>query len=315
MSKTKERDAEKSSKSTRTSAKVTIGKATSGKLNATPAKTQAPASKPSAKLSAAASAKLPTAPSAKLPAAASAKLPAASAKLPAASAKLPAAAATKASGKLPAAKTSASLKAQSDKADKSDKAEKTEKPEKSDKVLKPEKADKAEKSDKSDRLVKAERSERASERLERAERAERAAAPPLPTKSPFPKDELGKWRVQLLSRRYEISSDIAGLEKDAMEAEDGHTTPNHLAERGSDADLQDVSLGIAGEEKDIIWQIDRALRKIDESEPIPFGLCEFTKEAIPRSRLQLIPWTPLSIEGATHMESKGLQVEDMLVDG
>jgi DnaK suppressor protein len=213
------------------------------------------------------------------------------------------------------------LKAHNDKAEKSEKNEKNEKSEKSERLLKADKADKAEKSeksDKSDKIVKVERqekAERASERLERAERAERAAAPPLPTKSPFPKDELGKWRVQLLSRRYEISSDIAGLEKDAMEAEDGHTTPNHLAERGSDADLQDVSLGIAGEEKDIIWQIDRALRKIDESEPIPFGLCEFTKEAIPRSRLQLIPWTPLSIEGATHMEQKGLQVEDMLVDG
>ena len=304
MSKTKEREAEKSSKSTRTSAKVAVGKATSGKLSAASTKTQAPASK-----------------------ATSAKLTAT------ATPKAIAAAPPKASGKLPATKTSASLKAHNDKAEKSDKnekaekadkvekSEKSEKSEKGDKALKTEKAEKSdrlekvEKQDKSDRLVKAERAERASERLERAERAERAAVPPLPTKSPFPKDELGKWRVQLLSRRYEISSDIAGLEKDAMEAEDGHTTPNHLAERGSDADLQDVSLGIAGEEKDIIWQIDRALRKIDESQPIPFGLCEFTKEAIPRSRLQLIPWTPLSIEGATHMEQKGLQVEDMLVDG
>jgi DnaK suppressor protein len=134
-------------------------------------------------------------------------------------------------------------------------------------------------------------------------------------KSPFNRDELTKWREQLLQRRNEISSDIAGLEKDAMEAEDGHTTPNHIAERGSDADLQDVSLGIAGEEKDVIWQIDRALRKIDQSSPLPFGLCEYTKEPISRNRLQLIPWTPLSIEGANYMEENGLKVEDLLVDG
>ena len=144
----------------------------------------------------------------------------------------------------------------------------------------------------------------------RAEKLEKVAQ----LKCPFSKDELGKWRQQLLSRRSEISSDIAGLEKDAMEAEDGHTTPNHIAERGSDADLQDVSLGIAGEEKDIIWQIDRALRKIDKSSPIPFGLCEYTKEAISRNRLQLIPWTPLSIEGATYMEENNLEVEDLLAD-
>jgi len=133
-------------------------------------------------------------------------------------------------------------------------------------------------------------------------------------KSPFSSDDLGKWRQLLLSRRAEISNDIDGLVKDAMEAEDGHTTPNHIAERGSDADLQDMSLGVAGEEKEVLWQIDRALRKIQKSHPLPYGLCEYTKVAIPRTRLQLIPWTPLSIEGATHMEKNNLTIEDVLHD-
>jgi RNA polymerase-binding transcription factor DksA len=133
-------------------------------------------------------------------------------------------------------------------------------------------------------------------------------------KSPFSSDDLAKWRQLLLSRRAEISNDIDGLVKDAMEAEDGHTTPNHIAERGSDADLQDMSLGVAGEEKEVLWQIDRALRKILLSHPLPYGLCEYTKSAIPRTRLQLIPWTPLSIEGATHMEQNNLTIEDVLHD-
>ncbi|MBA3846236.1 MAG: hypothetical protein H0X45_06290 [Planctomycetes bacterium] len=133
-------------------------------------------------------------------------------------------------------------------------------------------------------------------------------------KSPFSNGELKEWRTMLLERRTEISSDIRGLVKDAMEAEDGHTTPNHIAERGSDADLQDMSLTMAGDEEAILWQIDRALRKIDKNSPIPFGLCEYTKSAIAKTRLQLIPWTPLSIEGATHMESNNMQIEDLLVD-
>ncbi|MBA3684752.1 MAG: hypothetical protein H0W72_05865 [Planctomycetes bacterium] len=133
-------------------------------------------------------------------------------------------------------------------------------------------------------------------------------------KCPFPSDELAKWREALLERRAEITNDIAGLVKDAMEAEDGHTTPNHIAERGSDADLQDMSLGMAGEEEEILWQIDRALRKIDNSSPIPYGLCEYTRDSIPRTRLQLLPWTPLSIEGAQHMEDSRLTLEDMLLD-
>jgi RNA polymerase-binding transcription factor DksA len=144
--------------------------------------------------------------------------------------------------------------------------------------------------------------------------APKPVVPQVIYKCPFPADELVKWRQILLAKRHEVTDDIAGLVKDAMDAEDGHTTPNHIAERGSDADLQDLSLGVAGEEKDVVWQIDRALRKIDANRPIPFGLCEHTKEAIPRTRLQLIPWTPLSIEGATHMEQQSLTLEDLLIE-
>jgi RNA polymerase-binding transcription factor DksA len=133
-------------------------------------------------------------------------------------------------------------------------------------------------------------------------------------KSPFSSEELLEWRQILLTRRNEISDDIIGLVKDAMDAEDGHTTPNHNAERGSDADLQDLSLGVAGEEKDVVWQIDRALRKIDLKRPIPFGVCEFTHSNIAKSRLQLIPWTALSIEGATHLEENHLTLEDLLIE-
>jgi RNA polymerase-binding transcription factor DksA len=140
------------------------------------------------------------------------------------------------------------------------------------------------------------------------------APTPSPYKCPFPADELAKWRQILMAKRHEVTDDIAGLVKDAMDAEDGHTTPNHIAERGSDADLQDLSLGVAGEEKDVVWQIDRALRKIDANRPLPYGLCEHTKEIIPRTRLQLIPWTPLSIEGATHMEQNNLTMEDLLIE-
>ncbi len=175
---------------------------------------------------------------------------------------------------------------------------------------------KEEKNEKADRSDKKESSSASRAAVKAVSKAAEAKPAPKPVKvnykSPFSASELADWRKLLTSRRNEISSDIAGLEKDAMEAEDGHTTPNHIAERGSDADLQDVSLGIAGEEKDLIWQIDRALEKIVTGQPIPFGLCEYSKEPISKNRLQLIPWTPLSIEGATYLEENGLTVEDIM---
>lgn len=132
--------------------------------------------------------------------------------------------------------------------------------------------------------------------------------------SPFDRGQIKEWRKTLLEKRNEITNDIDGLVKDAMEAEDGHTTPNHIAERGSDADLQEFSLAMAGEEKVELWLIDRALRKIDESLPLPYGLCEYSRQPIQKSRLELIPWTPLSIEGAQYMEENHLTLEDMLID-
>jgi RNA polymerase-binding transcription factor DksA len=142
-----------------------------------------------------------------------------------------------------------------------------------------------------------------------------AALPANGLTCPIPKEELSQWRQILLGHRMEISQDISHLERDAMEAEDGHTTPNHLAERGSDAEMQDMSLGLAGEEQIVLWQIDRALRKIDSGVPLPFGLCEHSKQPIPKMRLQLIPWTPVSIEGMNYVEENGLALEDILVDG
>lgn len=134
-------------------------------------------------------------------------------------------------------------------------------------------------------------------------------------RSPFTAEELAEWRRLLLKHRQEISTDIAHLERDAIEAENGHIAPNHMAERGSDAEIQDLSLGIAGDEHAVLWQIDRALRKIDTGQPLPFGLCEYTKQPIPKARLQLIPWTPLSIEGMQYVEENGLTVQDVLIDG
>src|SRR5690606_26918090 len=60
------------------------------------------------------------------------------------------------------------------------------------------------------------------------------------SKSPFTPKELKNWRAILMQKRADMTDDIADLRKDAMDAEDGHTTPNHIAERGSDADLQDL---------------------------------------------------------------------------
>lgn len=132
------------------------------------------------------------------------------------------------------------------------------------------------------------------------------------TKSPFSKEELKKWRALLVQKRAEITQDIKDLVKDAMDAEDGHHAPTHAADRGSDVDFQEMTLGMVGNEEELLWQIDRAIEKIDTAKPAPFGICEYSKQPIPKTRLKLLPWTPISIEGATYMEQNKLSLEDLL---
>ncbi|MHC5067006.1 MAG: hypothetical protein ACYTF0_00305, partial [Planctomycetota bacterium] len=63
-------------------------------------------------------------------------------------------------------------------------------------------------------------------------------------KSPYSAAELKKWRDLLMTKRREITEDIRDLVKDAMDVEDGHIAPTHQADRGSDVDMQELSLGM-----------------------------------------------------------------------
>ncbi|MBA3709088.1 MAG: TraR/DksA family transcriptional regulator [Planctomycetes bacterium] len=137
---------------------------------------------------------------------------------------------------------------------------------------------------------------------------------PAHRSSPFPPAELAAWKRLLLARRQQISGDIAGLVQDALDVESVQPSSNHLADGGSDSDIQDTSLGLADDDKEILRLIDRALAKIDGRIGHAFGLCEHTGQPIALERLELIPWTPLSIEGATYLEQHYLTLEDLTVE-
>jgi hypothetical protein len=92
---------------------------------------------------------------------------------------------------------------------------------------------------------------------------------------PFPAAELDEWRRLLLEHR-------AAAQRDPPDA--GGT----------------------------LRLIERALAKLDGRGPLSFGLCEHTRRPIGRERLRLMPWTPLSIEGATWREERFLTLDDLL---
>lgn len=124
-----------------------------------------------------------------------------------------------------------------------------------------------------------------------------------PPKSPFNKKELARFRMILLQKRAELVGDVSGIEREALLAGSGSLShlPQHMAEQGSEAADQDVSLNIAAADRRLIREIDSAISRVDGG---TYGICELTGKPIHPQRLEELPWARFSIEAAREMERR-----------
>ncbi|HED52963.1 MAG TPA: TraR/DksA family transcriptional regulator [Phycisphaerales bacterium] len=72
-----------------------------------------------------------------------------------------------------------------------------------------------------------------------------------------------------------------------------------VAEQGSDAYDQSLSIGLAEVDRKLIQEIDDAIERINAG---TFGICEHTLEPIDLKRLEELPWTRYSIKAAQELE-------------
>ncbi len=123
------------------------------------------------------------------------------------------------------------------------------------------------------------------------------AAGDKPRKSPFNKRQLDKYKAILLDKRRVLVGELDNLEFQALKSESGSLSnlPQHSAEQGSDTTEQSISLGMADADRQLIREIDAALKRIQVG---TFGLCEQTGQPISEDRLEELPWAKLSIEAA-----------------
>ena len=125
-----------------------------------------------------------------------------------------------------------------------------------------------------------------------------------PTKSPFNKRDLDKFRQILLEKRAQVLAEVTGLEGDALTGGGSGNlshTPQHMADAGTDAADQTLSLDLAAAERNLIREIDAALQRIDDG---VFGLCVATGKPIRKERLAELPWARYSIDAARQMEGR-----------
>jgi RNA polymerase-binding transcription factor DksA len=104
--------------------------------------------------------------------------------------------------------------------------------------------------------------------------------------------ELVAWRQRLIDLRRKLVDDAARLAEDSFSQETCAGDPTSVAQP------QEVALAALEDEREMLRLIDHALAKIDGKVMTPFGICEQTGGRIESDRLELMPWTTVSVKGA-----------------
>ena len=113
--------------------------------------------------------------------------------------------------------------------------------------------------------------------------------------------ELGEYKKILLEARAELIARVTGLEDEALRSSGGNLSnmPLHMADIGTDTFDQDLAIGMAETERELLREIDEALERIPAK---TYGVCQLTGKPIPKARLDAKPWAKYTIEAARQLE-------------
>lgn len=113
------------------------------------------------------------------------------------------------------------------------------------------------------------------------------------------KKDLAEFRKLLLKRKEEILEGIQHISDDTLKKSQKEASGDisgytyHMADVATDTYDREFSLGLASNERKIIYELDDALKKIDEG---TFGVCEDCKQSISKVRLKAVPFTRLCVK-------------------
>lgn len=120
------------------------------------------------------------------------------------------------------------------------------------------------------------------------------------------KKELDFYKKRLLEMRTKITGDVARLEKDAlMNTRDASGDLSgyglHMADVATDNFDQELNLGLASSEQQIVNRINSALKRVEEA---TYGFSIKSGKLISKKRLNAVPYAELTIEEQTEEEKK-----------
>jgi RNA polymerase-binding transcription factor DksA len=126
------------------------------------------------------------------------------------------------------------------------------------------------------------------------------------------KAELEGYRQSLLALAQRLQGDVSGVTKEALRQSGGEASgslsnaPLHLADLGTDAFEQELSMGLLENDVRILEQIHAALRRIEEG---TYGRCPECGQQIPSDRLRVLPYSAYCVECARKLQAQKQELE------
>ncbi len=115
----------------------------------------------------------------------------------------------------------------------------------------------------------------------------------------FNKKELAEFKKLILKRKDEILENIKHISEDTLKKSQKEASGDisgytyHMADVATDTYDREFSLGRASNEREVIYELDDALKKIEEG---TFGICEECKSLITKVRLRAVPYARLCVK-------------------
>jgi RNA polymerase-binding protein DksA len=126
-------------------------------------------------------------------------------------------------------------------------------------------------------------------------------------KKKFSKSDLKNFKKIVLKKKEEVLSDLKHISDDTLRKSQKEASGDisgytyHMADVATDNYDREFSLGLASSERKSLYELDDALKRIEEG---TFGICDDCKSSITKIRLKAVPSARLCIKCQQKREKK-----------
>lgn len=121
------------------------------------------------------------------------------------------------------------------------------------------------------------------------------------------KKELAVFKELILKRKQEILDEIKHISEDTLKKSQKEASGDisgytyHMADVATDTYDREFSLSLASNDRDLLYELDDALKKIEEGS---FGTCEECLTLITKTRLKAVPSARLCVKCQERKEKR-----------